>query len=132
MASFDSEKRDFTRVRTAVQVRYKFFDHELEHADLEKIWDGSTTNLSGGGMKLKATIPYLDWIPLLLTGRMKIGVNLLLPTYDLPVKALCRVMWMEEVESVTHKTNIGLSFREISRDAQDQIVKYIIKTQIPG
>ncbi len=132
MASFESDRREFTRVRVAVPVRYKFLSNELEDPELDRICEGTTSNLSGSGLLLKVRIPKLDWIPLLLTGKMKVGVNLIVPTYELPVKALCRVSWMEQMDAATHKTNLGLSFREISKRAQDEILQYIIKTQMPG
>lgn len=132
MTAFESEKREFTRVRVAVPVKYKFLSHELEHPDLEKIWDGETANLSGGGMLLRGKIPDLNWLPSLLTGKMKMGVNLILPTFDLPVKALTRVAWIEGLEEGTQKALLGLRYVEITKTAQDEILKYIIKTQMPG
>ena len=132
MASFESDRREFTRVRVSVPVRYKFLHSEIEHPDLEKIWEGSTSNLSGSGLLMKVRVPHLDWVTLLLTGKMKVGVNLILPTYELPVKALCRVSWMESMDPATQKMYIGLTFREIGREAQDEIVQYIIKTQMPA
>ena len=132
MSSFESDRREFTRVRVSIPVRYKFLVQDVEHADLERIWEGSTSNLSGSGLLLHIKVPQMDWVPLLLTGKMKVGVNLILPTFELPVKALCRVSWMESMDPATQKMCIGLNFREIGKQAQDEIVKYIIKTQMPG
>jgi hypothetical protein len=132
LPSFESDRREFIRVKVSVPVRYKFLYHDLEHPDLERIWEGSTSNLSGSGLLLRMKVPHLEWVTLLLTGKMKVGVNLILPTYELPVKALCRVSWMESMDPATRKMNVGLSFREIGREAQDEIVQYIVKTQMPG
>ncbi len=132
MSSFESDRREFTRVRVSVPVRYKFLHHEMEHPDLDHIWEGSTSNLSGSGLLMKIKVPHMDWVTLLLTGKMKVGVNLILPTYELPVKALCRVSWMESMNPSTQKLNMGLVFREIGSQAKDEIVQYIIKTQMPG
>jgi c-di-GMP-binding flagellar brake protein YcgR len=132
VSSFESDRREFTRVRVSIPVRYKFIAQELDHEDLERVWEGSTSNLSGSGLLLQIKVPNLEWVPLMLTGKMKVGVNLILPTYELPVKALCRVSWMESMDPDTQKMCIGLSFREIGKDAQDEIVRYIIKTQMPG
>jgi c-di-GMP-binding flagellar brake protein YcgR len=131
VASFESEKREFVRVKVAVPVRYKFLAHEVEHADLEKIWDGTTSNLSGGGLLLRGKIPDLAWLAPLLSGQMKVGVNLMLPTFELPVKALTRVAWIENLEESTQKGLMGLRFTEITKSGQDEILKYIIKTQMP-
>lgn len=132
MSSFEADRREFTRVRVSVPVRYKFLYDGLEHPDLTRIWEGSTSNLSGSGLLLKIRVPEMEWVSLLLTGRMKVGVNLILPTYELPVKALCRVSWMESMDPATQRMYIGLAFREIGQEAKDEIVQYIVKTQMPG
>ena len=132
MTSFESEKRDFIRVKVSVPVKYKLIMSEIVHAAMDLIHDGTTSNLSGGGLLLRARIPQLDWLPLLLTGKMKIGVNLILPTSELPVKALTRVSWIEGLEEGTQKANFGLRFTEITGEAQEEILRYIIKSQMPG
>lgn len=132
MTSFESEKRDFIRIKVSVPVKYKLLMEGLDDASLDEVHDGTTSNLSGGGLLLRGRVPKLDWLPLLLTGKMKVGVNLLLPTSDLPVKALTRVSWIEGLEEGTQKANLGLRFMEITRDAQEEILRYIIKTQMPG
>jgi c-di-GMP-binding flagellar brake protein YcgR len=131
VAAFESEKREFVRVRVAVPVRYKFLAHELEGPELDRIWEGTTSNLSGGGLLLRGRIPDLAWLAPLLNGHMKIGVNLILPTFELPVKALARVAWIENLEESTQKALMGLRFTEIPKSAQDEVLKYIIKTQMP-
>lgn len=131
MVNFDPEKREFIRVKVAAPVRYKFFAPDLEHTDLDKIHEGTTSNLSGGGLLLRARIPRLEWLAGLLSGRIKVGVNLILPTFELPVKALARVMWIEDLEEETQKANLGLRFMEITKEAEDAILRYIIKTQMP-
>jgi len=132
MSSFEADRREFTRVRVSVPVRYKFLYDEIEHPDLDRIWEGATSNLSGSGLLLRVRVPEMDWVTLLLTGKMKVGINLILPTYELPVKALCRVSWMESMNPATQTMFIGLSFREIGQQAKDEIVQYIVKTQMPG
>ncbi len=132
MSSFEADRREFIRVRVSVPVRYKFLYDVIDHPDLDRIWEGTTSNLSGSGLLLKVRIPEMSWVTLLLTGKMKVGVNLILPTYELPVKALCRVSWMESMDPATQRMPVGLSFREIGRQAKDEIVQYIVKTQMPG
>ena len=132
MAAFESERRQFTRIRVAVTVRYKLLCIDVEHPDLEPIYDGSTSNLSSGGLLLQGVIPQMEWLPMLLSGRMKVGVNLILPTFEIPIKALCRVAWIEGLDEETQQASIGLLFQEISKNQQDEIVRYIIKSQIPG
>ena len=131
MSPFESEKREFIRVKVAVPVRYKFLSHEHEGPDLEKIWEGTTRNMSGGGILLRGRVPTLEWLPALLTGKMKVGVNLILPSSELPIKALTRVAWIEGLEEETLKAAMGLRFQEITKADQDAILTYVIKTQMP-
>ena len=56
--SFESEKRDFIRIRVSVPVRYKFLAYDLSGSDLDRIWDGESTNLGGGGLLLRGEIEY--------------------------------------------------------------------------
>ncbi|MHC4859456.1 MAG: PilZ domain-containing protein [Planctomycetota bacterium] len=132
MTSFESEKRDFIRVKLSVPVKYRLISADFEDPGLEEIHEGTTTDLSGGGLLLKGEIPRLDWLALLLTGKMKVGVSLMLPTFERPVTALTRVAWIEGLDEETQQANLGLRFKEISQEGQDEILRYIIKTQMPG
>ena len=58
------------------------------------------------------------------------GVNILLPSLDAPIKALTRVAWIEAFQKGSDKCAMGLRFKEISKENQDEILKYIIKAQI--
>jgi c-di-GMP-binding flagellar brake protein YcgR len=123
------EKRDFVRVHTDIPVRYKFLSRSIP-LESEGIFEGTTSNLSGSGILLVGKIPGMSWIPGLLMGEILIGVNLLLPSIDVPIKALTRVAWVEAFEKGSDKCAMGLRFKEISKENQDEILKYIIKAQI--
>ncbi len=43
---YESERREFVRVRASLSVRYKFLKQSGEEID-EKIYEGITQNLSG-------------------------------------------------------------------------------------
>lgn len=131
MGAFDSERREFIRISVSVPVRYRFLCEEMDHPELTMMWDGDTSNLSGGGLLLRARIPDYDWLPSLLGGRMQVGVNLILPECDLPVKALARVAWIEGLDETSGVAMLGLVFREITRDAQDEVLRYVIQTRMP-
>jgi c-di-GMP-binding flagellar brake protein YcgR len=132
-SDFESERREFVRIKVALPVRYKFLSHELDgRVEADEIHEGSTNNLSGGGLLLRARIPHLEWIPALLMQKIVIGVNLLLPNDDLPVKALTRVAWIESLEEGTNKAQLGLRFKEIAQEAEDRILQYIVRCQMPG
>ena len=132
-SGFDSERREFVRVKVALVVRYKFLSHDFaENPNASQIHEGSTNNISGGGLLLRARIPDLQWIPSLLMQRIVIGVNLYLPNEEGPVKALTRVAWIESLEEGTQKCSLGLRFHEIGREDEDRILQYIIRCQMPG
>src|SRR5210317_1834751 len=81
---FNSNKKEFVRIHTDVPVRYKFLSKEIE-LEIDKIFEGTTNCLSGGGFLLHGKLPSLNWIPALLMGKIHLGVNLLLPSSDQPV-----------------------------------------------
>lgn len=131
MQSYDSERREFVRIKTSLSVRYKFLTHDGEDME-DKIREGTTKNISGGGLLLVGNVPEVSWIPELLMQKIIVGVNVLLPDNPEPVKALTRVAWVEAFEESTGKCAFGLMFREIVREHQDKIFKFIIKSQMPS
>ena len=126
---YEIEKREFVRIQTDIPVRYKFLSRSVP-LEAEGIFEGTTANLSGSGLLLVGKIPGMSWIPGLLMGEILIGVNLLLPSLGTPIKALTRVGWVEAFEKGTDKCALGLRFKEISKENEDEILKYIIKAQI--
>ena len=54
----------------------------------------------------------------------------LLPSLDIPIKALGEVSWIEAFQKGSERCALGLRFKEISKPHQDEILKYIIKAQI--
>lgn len=129
--SFDYEKREFIRLPIAVPVRYKFLSRELAGKDMEAIYEGMSQNIGAGGLLLRAKLPDSSWLSRLLTRRMYIGINLLLPNAERPVKALCRVIWSSSVQGETGHVVVGLEFQEITNKDRDTITQYIIKAQMP-
>ncbi len=124
-----SEKREFVRVQTDIPIRYKFLSKSVP-VDSEGIFEGSTSNLSQSGLLMLGKIPSISWIPGLLTEDILIGINLILPSLDLPIKALTRVAWVESFPKGSERCSLGLRFKEITKEHQDEILKYIIKAQI--
>ncbi len=126
---YETEKREFVRIHTDIPVRYKFLSRSIP-LESEGIYEGTTANLSGSGLLLVGKIPGMSWIPGLLMSEILIGVNVLLPLLDVPIKALCRVSWIEAFQKGSDKCAMGLRFQEVSKESQDEILKYIIKAQI--
>lgn len=127
---YESERKSFVKINIDIPVRYKFLSKVIDLAD-ENIYEGTTARISGHGLLLVGRIPSVSWIPGLLMEKIVLGLNILLPSIDVPVKALARVAWVEAIPEGTEKCAFGMAFKEISKECQDQILKYIIRAQIP-
>ena len=125
----ESAKREFVNLKTVIPVRYKFLSKTVP-VDSEGIFEGSTSNLSSHGLLLTGKVPGMSWIPGLLMGEILMGINMLFPNLDNPIKALTRVAWIEAFDKGSEKCSLGLKYQELSKEAQDEILKYIIKAQI--
>ena len=125
----DMERREFVRVRVAIPVRYAFLDLNGNRLP-PGLSEASCVNLSAGGLLLQAKIPELAWISDLLVQKMAVGLSIPLPTEVEPVKALSRAAWIETVDAATHRCNLGLRFKEIAREDQDKIFRFVVKSQL--
>lgn len=127
---YDLERREFIRVRAELPVKYKFLSHDPGFGS-EQVYDGTTNNLSGGGLLLLGTVPNADWITGLLMERIVIGVNVFLPGGGKPVKALTRTAWIEALDEKAQQCSLGLKFKEVTKEHLDRIFRFVIKAQIP-
>jgi c-di-GMP-binding flagellar brake protein YcgR len=124
---YESERREFVRIRVDVPVRYKFLSKAVPVP--EEVYEGTTGDLGGGGLLLVGRVPDDALIVHMLTQKVVLGVNLLVPASQEPVKALCRVAWLEAAEAAG-RVAMGLKFKEISRDSLDEIFRFVIKAQL--
>ncbi len=124
---YESERREFVRIRTDIAVRYKDLSKAVPVPD--EVFEGTTGDLGGGGLLLLGRIPEEAMVVPLLQQKIVVGINLVLPSSENAVKALCRAAWIEASESPS-KVAIGLKFKEISRDSLDEIFRYVIKAQL--
>ena len=131
MQSYESERREFVRIKTNLSVRYKLLSRTGEGIE-DKIREGTTRNLSGGGLLLMGGLPNIAMIPDLLMEKIVVGVNLILPDAGESVKALTRVAWAEAFEESSEKCALGLKFKEITKEHQDLIFRFIIKSKMPS
>lgn len=128
---FDQERREFIRVPCTVFVKYKFLCPERKDAALDKIYEGTSNNLSGGGILFAGPMPDKSWIPDLLTHRIVVGVHLMVPNMFEPVKALTRLAWIEPIDEKQHLYSMGLTFKEIPTAERDRILTYIVQSKLP-
>src|SRR5690606_31232839 len=116
-------------VPVEIPVRYKFLSRSVDIEE-EGIYEGFTNAISGSGMLLMGRLPSLSWIPALLMGEILVGLNILLPAHDEPIKALAHVAWAESIKKGTDRCPLGLRFQEVTKEHQDILLKYVIKAQI--
>jgi len=131
-ASFDFEQRQFIRLPLSVPVRYKFLSREMRSSDMDTVYEGISQNIGAGGLLLRGKLPDPSWLSKLLTRKMYVGVNVMLPNSDRPVKALSVVIWSSSVQSQSGQIVMGLEFQEITNKDRDLITQYIIRAQIPN
>lgn len=129
---FDSERREYIRIKNELAVRYKFISSTVSDPRLDEIYTGTVTNISGGGIMVSGVIPDEFWIPELLMQRIVIGLNFFLPQESEPVKTLTRVAWVKTIDENTHLCLLGLKFKEITSKDSDKIFKFIIRNQLPS
>ena len=125
-----AERRQFVRIRLEVPVLYKFLCQHRQDPELREVYEGTTRDISAGGILLHGKVALLDWVPELLQHKIAVGVNLFLPEDQVPIKALARVAWIEPIEARTNCCALGLGFREITQQDKDRIFRYVIKSQI--
>jgi c-di-GMP-binding flagellar brake protein YcgR len=126
---YHSQRREFVHTNTDIPIRYKFLSKEV-NLDGDEIFEGTTSNLAGGGCLLVGRVPHFSWIPALLMCQIKLGINMLLPSVDKPVKSLCKVAWIEEIPEGRDRVVLGLRFEDVTKEDQDQVMKYLIRTQM--
>ncbi|MEE8142407.1 MAG: PilZ domain-containing protein [Planctomycetota bacterium] len=124
-----SERREFVKIQTDIPIRYKFLSKVLDLGE-DQIFEGTTADLSAGGCLLHGKVPDLNWIAPLLMGKIHMGINLLLPSVDTPIKAIGRVRWVEAFEPGNDRLYLGLGFNDIRKESQDLIMKYLIRAQM--
>jgi len=129
--SFEYEKRDYIRLPISVAVKYRFLSQEVSGPEIDVVHEGTTSNIGSGGLLLSAVLPDTDWLGLLLTRRMHVGVKLYVPGSERPAKSLCRAAW---ASSLDDKGGIvlGLCLQEITQGDRDLITSHIIEAQLPG
>ncbi len=123
----DSDRRDFTRIRTSVQVRYKFLSSAVRDPEFETVFEGSTINLSLGGLLLVGGIAKIEWVKDLLLGHIQIGVNLALPTSATPVKALTRLSWIEARDPDAMAFRMGLRIVDLPAESRSHLSEFLTR-----
>ena len=121
----DSEKRQFVRIPVNVDVEYRFICQEDGAPISDQTFTGHTGNIGAGGFLLVGPVPAHDLISDLLMRRVVVVVTILLPDHQ-PIQALARAAWLEAVDQAHQTCSMGLTFKEITLAAQDELFRFII------
>lgn len=112
-----------------VPIRYKLVRPTGEKV-VEDLFEGSTVNISTGGVLLDGKLPDPSYVVELLAQRIRIALNMAIPGDTAPVKAIARAAWIERLEEKSGIFPMGLSFDEISDGDRSRIQRFTIKSQI--
>ena len=55
----------------------------------------------------------------------------MIPERERPIQALARVAWIEGLDEASGRAQLGLVFREITTEAQDEVLAWVIRTRMP-
>ena len=129
MAEEGVERRRFLRIQKGLSVRYRFISLDPGFKMNSDRHTGRTHNLSQGGLLLLGRLPDGLWEEHLLSHRLVVGVSLELTKAELPVRAICRVAWMEPFDGDQDLTAFGLAFAEIAPEDRARVLRYILDYQ---
>ncbi len=127
---YESEKREFVRVGVAVPVQYRLVPQTGDASVPQEVLEGETQNIGAGGILLVGAVPDPAIVTDLLLQKVVVGVRIFLPGEERPVEALARVAWVEAIDQDQRRCSLGLSFKEITSDAQDTLFRFIIGSRM--
>jgi len=128
----ESERREYARIRRAMEVRFKYISGTVKDPEIDLVYEGSTLNVSMGGLLLVGPIPRMEWLKDLLLGHIQVGVNLTVPLNVAPVKALTRLSWIEAREPQALTFRMGLRILDMPADHRRILSDFLSReTRIP-
>ncbi len=131
MPAAESDRRDYPRLKKTIPVRYKFISSHVKDPAMDRVCDGTTQNVSMGGLLLMGPVPRLDWVKDLLLGRITIGVNLIVPSQVHPVKVLARIAWIEAMDEGAINMRMGLRIIEVPTEHRKVLSDFLaIETSV--
>lgn len=122
-------ERKFGRLGVDVDIRYKFIGREKELPQQE-VHVGKTRDISSVGLSLECPLPGAWVLEGLIKGEVFVGLNIILPNRETPIKALARLIWIEVNEKEPQRVVCGLKFVTIDKGEKDDLVRFSIRSQI--
>ncbi len=119
----------FANVHTEVPVRYKFVSKTIPLKD-DTVHVGRSKDFSSAGIAVVGKCPDDPLLGYLIRGEVFVGLNIVLPNREEPVKVLGRLIWLEVDEEAQGRCRMGLRFVEIDKESKDALVRFSIRSQI--
>jgi c-di-GMP-binding flagellar brake protein YcgR len=122
-----TERRTTTRLHQKLSVDYVFISDEQQGAMPEKCL-GSISNISSGGALLELAELNEGLAEGLTAGIIKVALEIRIPVYIDPVKAIAKVVWLKKREDPGEEKRyfLGLSFADITDEDKGRIKRYVI------
>ena len=120
---------EVVHVQSEVTIRYKFLAKDRQEPGMDLVHETTTKEISKQGMIASLRIPNPAWIALLLQKKMVLGLNLLLPNCEKPLKAVGEVAFLEAFDDAGETTLGGVRFREMKSDDREEIFRFLIRAQ---
>ncbi|MBI5359433.1 MAG: hypothetical protein HZA48_02495 [Planctomycetes bacterium] len=128
--SYELQKLDLPKINTGLMLRFKFLSKTLKDPAFEEVYEGSTNYMSGEGLLMTSQqAPFLKWINQLINQEIMLGINIILPSEEQPLKALGKFAWLEINEDNPPKMAVGLKFKQLAPADKEKIFKFTIKSQ---
>jgi len=117
-----------TSFHQRIPVEYVFVAG-APHKELSEKESGYITNISSGGVLLEVGELNQDWIDDLTSAKIKVALEIKIPIFPEPVKALGKVAWIgkrQEPKGI-EKNLLVLNFTDITGKDRERIREYVRK-----
>ncbi|RMG12119.1 MAG: PilZ domain-containing protein [Planctomycetota bacterium] len=123
------------RISDKLEIRYKFLSH-MEEFQCPTVFSGGVLNLSKGGALFVGPIPGPEWLPQLGQGLVLIGLNILVPDREKPLKVLSSLRWCRPAPPGFSKFGsgphyeLGVRFEQLEGAHETALQKFLIGHQL--
>lgn len=130
---YDVEKRENVRWEQIIPMKFALINGEREVV-LKEMQHASIHNISANGVSIEMGQLEQDLKDDLISGRIKLILEIQLPSLKEPIFALAKVSWLsklwKEGETAEGKYLMGLRFVDITVSSRDIIIDYILKSYV--
>lgn len=131
MYESETKKLELRSLRSDVLVRFKLLSKTIQDPSFSEVYEGQCNLISAEGILLQSQkAPFLKWITELSSQDILLGLNIVLPAYEEPVKALGSFSWLESKGGNPPKVAVALRFKQIDPKDKDKIFGFTLKSSI--